>query len=53
MLRKVIGNRFEALNEPMSRWAWWAVGPIDGRHRYHETLGRRVFKPDPDKRAAC
>jgi len=44
---------FEALHEPMSRWAWWAVDPIDGRHRYHEALGRSVLKLDFNKRAAC
>jgi hypothetical protein len=49
-----LGNfLFEALHEPTPRLTWGAVGPIDGRHRYHEALGRRILEADLNQRAAC
>ena len=63
MLRRLIGARiffpplgyclFEALHEPAPRRTWGAVGPIDGRHRGHKALGRRILEPDLNARAAC
>ncbi len=57
MLRRLIGARiffpplgyclFEALHEPAPRRTWGAVGPIDGRHRGHKALGRRLRSLGP------
>jgi len=44
---------FEAFYEPSPRRPWRAVGPMDGRHRYQEALGRCVLERDLNKRAAC
>src|SRR5712675_227128 len=44
---------FKAIDEPSPRRPWRAVGPMDGRHRYQEALGRRVLEHDWNERAAC